>query len=300
MRINFELQDLEVFLAVYEQGSFLAAASLLGLSQPSVTRRIQKLEESFTVKLFERTTRTVRPTLAGKRLHARAQAMLDDAQETTLSLKDETAQFEFQRNAIVTIAVVPSILPKIIPQAIKKFRQQGHIARIRILDRLANKVSEAVSEGEADFGISSIPAFESNTNFEPLVEDPFVLTMNKQHPLVKQTQISWQELLDVELIVPMKGTGNRMLIDDAIAKARKKLLWSYEVQRTSSAIELVQAGIGVAILPKSALPFAKTSTLVTRPISDPAISRIIGVVKRTNSNMSSTANALLQNIISTI
>ena len=86
MRIKFDFLDLEAFLAVKETSSFHAASERLNLSQSSVTRRVQKLEEALGTEVFERTTRDVRPTLAAKRLQVRAEAILQDAQETTLAM----------------------------------------------------------------------------------------------------------------------------------------------------------------------------------------------------------------------
>ncbi|WP_029064993.1 LysR family transcriptional regulator, partial [Labrenzia sp. DG1229] len=85
MRINFDFNDLEAFLAVMETGSFHLAAERLNLSQSAITRRVQKLEDVLGSSLFERTTRAVRPTLAAKRLQARAEVMLEGARETTLA-----------------------------------------------------------------------------------------------------------------------------------------------------------------------------------------------------------------------
>ena len=280
MRINFDFGDLEAFLAVAEFGSFQRAAEALNLSQPALSRRIQRLEASLGARLFDRTTRSVKPTLAGRRLRARAQAMVDDAAETMLALRDETLDGALRRNAIVTLAVVPSVAQTLLTSAIRRFRAAGHSARIRILDRLANDVADAVAEGDADFGVSSIPDLERSLAFEPFADDRIVLAMPRGHPLAEREAIRWNALAGLDVIAPIKGTGNRALIDEALARNRQRLAWSVEVRRTTTALGLVAAGIGVAVMPESAVAGSPEGPLVSRPLTAPAVTRSIGIVRR--------------------
>lgn len=280
MRINYDFNDLEAFLAVKETGSFNLAAQKLNLSQSAVTRRIQKLETALDSTLFERTTRAVKPTLAAKRLHARAEAMLDNAQETTLAMRDEGVAYAHQKNAIVTIAILPSVAPILLPDALRIFRAAGNAARVRILDRGANEVSEAVAQGEADFGICSIPMLDSATQFEPLFDDEIVLVLPQNNPLTERDQLQWSDLTAQDLIVPSQGTGNRLLIDEAMARLRLPVAWTYEVGRTTTALEMVAAGIGVALLPKSSVSSFLGGPVTTRPIGEPSIARPVGLISR--------------------
>jgi DNA-binding transcriptional LysR family regulator len=293
MRINFELSDLEAFLAVADLRSFQRAAEQLNVSQPALTRRIQKLETSLAVTLFDRTTRSVKLTLAGKSLRGRAQAMLDDALETMLALQDETARFEHQRNAIVTIAVVPSATHRILPKAIRMFREAGNTARIRIHDRLANDVAEAVANSDADFGVCSIPSMEPNLDFELLANDRFVLTMRRDHPLAAADRVRWKDIADEKVVLPMKTTGNRMLIDEALARSRQTAPWAYEVRRTTTALGLVEAGIGVAVLPETAIPDDPDAVVMSRPLIGPTVTRAIGVLRSVGRTLTPPAEAMI-------
>jgi len=105
MRSNFDFDDLEAFLSVKDTGSFHHVAQRLNLSQSAETRRIKNLEPALDTVVFERTTRAVKPTLAAKRLQARAEAILDAAQETTRAMRDDSAGFAHQKTAILTIAI---------------------------------------------------------------------------------------------------------------------------------------------------------------------------------------------------
>ncbi|WP_282605942.1 LysR family transcriptional regulator [Pelagibius sp. Alg239-R121] len=289
MRINFDFGDLEAFLAVSELNSFQRAADQLNISQSALSRRIQKLEEVLGVTLIERTTRTMKLTLAARGFRIRAQAMLDEAAEALRALGDETAVYDRQRNAIVTVAAIPTATHNILPSIIKDFSARGHGARIRVLDLFANDVAEAVAQGEADFGISFIGAQEPELTFRTLMDDDFVLVMTRDDPLCRYSRIRWADVDERRFIAPWKGSGNRMLIDNALAHSRKTLNWTYEVRHSSTALGLVAAGVGVTALPASAIPQGEHHPVMSRPLIEPGISRAIGTLRRTRSRLSPAA-----------
>ncbi|MCR9085431.1 MAG: LysR family transcriptional regulator [Rhodobacteraceae bacterium] len=298
MLINYDFADLETFLAVMDTGSFHLAAEQIHLSQPAVTRRIRKLEAALDSQLFERTTRQVKPTLAAKRLYARAEALLADAEETALAMRDETLRYAHQRNAVVTVAAVPTVIACWLAPALAVYRVEGHRARVRLLDLAANEVAEAVAQGEADFGLCAMPAQEPGTRFQPLFDDPLMAVVPAGHPLAESSSLSWAALAGHELILAARGTGNRLLIDDAMARARMEVAWSYEARRTTTALDLVRAGLGIAVLPRTALGRAGADGVCVRPISGPDILRPMGVLTRTGVTLQSAAEQLLAHVIS--
>lgn len=277
MRINYDFGDLEAFLAVKETGSFHLAADRLNLSQSAITRRVQKLEEALDSILFERTTRAVKPTLAAKRLQARAEAILQDARETALVMRDESVAFAHQRNAIVTLATIPTVMTSLVIPALLAFQRNGQGVRVRLLDGDANEVAEAVAQGEADFGISSIPSLEAVTRFEPLFDDEIVLALPPGHRLKGSAVIDWSDINETLLILPARGTGNRLLIDEAMAQARLQAVWTYEVGRSSTALELAKNGAGAAFVPQSSLAATELSYCRLHNLN---IKRPIGLLTR--------------------
>ncbi|SLN68411.1 HTH-type transcriptional regulator CynR [Falsiruegeria litorea R37] len=277
MSINYDFGDLEAFLAVKETGSFHRAAERLNLSQSAVSRRVQKLEDALGSVLFERTTRAVVPTLAAKRLQARAEAILEDAQETARAMRDESVTFAYQRGAIITVAAIPTVLRRLIAPALVAFSSNRHAARVRILDGTANEVAEAVAQGEADFGLGSIPMLEPTTEFEPLFDEQIVLAVPNGHKLAADSCVSPTQLAKVPLIFPSRGTGNRLLIDEAFARARIELNWTYEAHRTTTSLQMVEEGLGAALLPQSAVGAVGVSTC---RIQNLEIARPIGLLSR--------------------
>ena len=292
MRINFDFGDLEAFVAVFESGSFQRAAEQLAISQSAITRRIQKLETALDVILFERTTRSLRATLAGKEFCARAQAILDDAGEALRALGDATLRYRHQRNAVVTIATVRTLAQNLIPRALKRNGDNGPLVRINLLDLFADEVSNAVLSGEADFGIGFLGMQEYGLDFEYLCDDPFVLAIPQDHELAQEKSIRWADLASYRLIVPQKGSGNRLLIDNALARRRILLDWTFQVRHFSTALGLVQSGLGVAVLPATAISPFGDGGVQSRPIVEPVVCRSIGGVRRSGKSLPQIAENL--------
>ncbi len=298
MRINFDFADLEAFIAVCDAGSFKRAADALNLSQSALSRRIQKLEEALGLPLIERTTRTMRLTIAATEFRPRAEALLDSAQEAVLAVGDEANRFDYQRNATVTVAAVPTATRRVLPRAVHAFREQGHRARIRINDLSAGEVTEEVTSGAADFGITFIGGQEPGLEFQVLFDDAFVLVVHRDDPLSGKEKVTWADVDPSRFIAVWKGSGNRMLIDNALARTRQSVPWSTEVRHLTTALGLVEAGLGVTASPGSAVPDMADGALVAIPLTEPEVVRTTGIVRRTGRRLSAPAEAFHQILLS--
>ncbi len=291
MRINFDFGDLEGFLALSETGSFARAAERLNISQSALSRRIQKLEQALGVALFERTTRSVAPTPEGRTFVDVAAGLLADVEDAARALGQADETGARRRGAIVSVAAVPTATQNLLPAAIRRFRAEGHVARIRIRDTAASAVVDTIEAGEADFGVGFLSAREPTLDFRPIADDPFVLVMLAGDPMADRTDVRWQDIDADRFIAIWKGSGNRMLIEAALARARIALDWRYEAQHLSTALGLVEAGLGVTALPRSAVRPGMRG-IVARPLIEPVVSRTVGVVRRTRVRLSEPAEAL--------
>ena len=199
-----------------------------------------------------------------------------------------------QRTGQVTIACLPTAAFYFLPTVIKRFNDEFPHIRIRILDLPANEGVQAVARGEVEFGINLMGASDPDLSFDTLLDDPFVLACRRDHALAAYDNIHWPQLVNHRLITVYRSSGNRVLLDSALAKANIKLNWFYEVTHLSTSLGLVEAGLGISVLPRLATPQAEHPILVTRAIVDPIISRPIGIVRRRGATLSPSAEHFLE------
>lgn len=272
--MNFDLADLRAFLAVADLGSFRAASEQLNLSVSATSRRVDKLEQAIGVDLFVRTTRHVELTTIGRTFIHKARAVLNDLEAALVGVAD----FAERISGVVTVACVPSAVAYFLPEVIHAFHRLHPRIRVRLIDESSSELLLAVANGEADLGLTYIGTQEPDIEFEPLLEDPFVLACRPDHPLARRPHVSWAELAEHDHVSLAQGSGNRFLLDQALARLPRKPDWFCEVRHVPALVSLVEAGLGVGVVPRMALP--PGDRLAGIPLGEPAVGRTIGIIRR--------------------
>lgn len=288
MAINFDLNDLLAFRAVAELSNFRKAAESVHLSQPAFSRRIHKLEEALGVQLLERTTRRVTLTAVGRDFERKVRDLLDELDTTLLGIRGVAAT----RMGEVTVACVPSTVYYYLSQVVRRYHERCPKVRVKVLDAGANEVLAAVSRGEADFGLNFIGAQEGDLDFKPLVEERFVAACRRDHPLATLKRVSWAQLAAYDYVSVSRSSGNRLLLDQALAGVPGRPQSIYEAQHVTTMLGLVEAGLGVAAVPSMAMPGPDHPLLVSVPLVDPVITRKIGLIRRRGRTLSPAAQQL--------
>ena len=288
MAINFDLNNLLAFRAVAELSNFRRAAEAVHISQPAFSRRIDKLEQALGVRLLDRTTRRVSLTAVGREFARKVETLLDDLDHTLLGIRGVAAT----RMGEVTIACVPSTVYYFLSQVIRRYRESYPKVRIKLFDAGANEVLAAVSRGEADFGLNFMGSQEPDIEFKPLLEERFVAACRRDHPLAKKRRVSWAELAPYDFITVGKTSGNRLLLDQALAGVPGRPQSLYETQHVTAQLGLVEAGLGVAAVPAMAMPAADHPLLVSVPLVDPIVTRKVGLIRRKGRCLSPAAQQL--------
>lgn len=289
LMVNCELLDLRALIAVAEGRSFHRAAQQLNLSQPALSRRIQKLESAVGAVLIERTTRNVRLTPSGQEVVPLIRRMLDEFDGSLIGLM---AQGERGAGRI-TLASVPSATVRFLPDVLQQFGQDYRNTRVRILDLSASECAEAVRTGEAEFGLSLPVSSDSDLSFTPLHDDPYGLICRKDDLFASMPDIGWSDLVGQRLITVHRASGNRTTLEAGLAAHGINLTWFYEVTRLTSALALVDAGLGPSVLPRLACAGPEARDLIWRPLGEPLIARTIGLLKRPAAPISPAAARLV-------
>lgn len=274
-RINFDLQQLQAFVAVAERSSFRAAADQIHLSAPALSRRIDKLETILGARLFNRTTRDVELTPLGRVFLERARSALDDLESAMLGIADIAAS----RHGRVTVACVPSAALYFLPSVLGSFSPRYPGIRVRVVDETMSQVLQSVLSGESDFGIGFMSTLMPDILFEPIHNDPFVLAMRREHPLATRKTLAWSDIGAEKLMAVARSSGNRQLIDDALTKAGLNPAVAFEVSHIATLLGMVEAGLGLAAVPRMALS-AQHPTLIGVPLRQPRVVRKLGLLTR--------------------
>ncbi|CAB3810745.1 LysR family transcriptional regulator [Paraburkholderia fynbosensis] len=288
--MNFEISDLRAFVATADLGSFRAAADTLHLSASALSRRIEKLEDSLGVRLFERTTRKMDLTIVGRGFLERAYRILNEVDNSMLEFDDLARKMTGE----LTIACVPSAVRYFLPEAIAVYHQRYPGIRLRLIDEPSSMVFLAVARGEADFGLTYVGTQEPDIEFRPLLDDPFVLACPRTHPLAKRKAVAWKELGNVDYLAIAQGSGNRAVIDEALAGVVDRPKWFCEVRHMPALVSLIEAGLGVGVVPRLAMPRGPHKALKSVALVDPPIRRTLGVLQRRGRGLSSAARFFLE------
>ncbi|WP_250474205.1 LysR family transcriptional regulator [Caballeronia sp. GAFFF1] len=293
MGVNFDLNDLQAFRAVVELGSFRKAAEAVNISQPALSRRIDKLEEALGVRLFERTTRSVTLTTVGRAFAPSAEQLLDDLDVALLGIRDVSSS----RLGHVTIACVPSVAYYFLPSAVASFHRRFPRIRVKLFDASANEVLSAVLSGEADFGVSFMGSQESEVDFKVLLQEQFVAACRRDHPLARKKRVTWNELYEHEYVSVDKTSGNRLLLDQALSAVSPRAPSVCETRHVTTMLGLVEAGLGVAAVPSMAMPGRNHHILTSVPLVDPVVKRRVGIVRRRGRTLTPAAQEFHQTIL---
>ena len=280
MRINIEIGDIEAFIELTETNSFAKAAINLSLSQPALSRRIQKLEQELGTKLFDRTTRKVQLSYSGRNFYERARGIIDAIKTATKTLNEK-----YNFPSIIKIGAVNSSLSNIVYPALKIFKEIEPRCKIQIIERSSNYVVDSVLGGECDFGINFTGIQEPGIDFENLFIEDYVVVFPKGDVLEKKRKIKLSDIKNRDFISVWKGSGSRIYFENALALQKEDLDWTYEVRHIPSALNMVEQGLGITLAPKLAV--SKDHNLLSyRPLIDPTVTRTMGLIKRSGRELS--------------
>jgi LysR family carnitine catabolism transcriptional activator len=285
-----DLKHIEAFLAVARQGHFTRAAAALHVSQPALTVQVRQLEEALGLKLFDRNNRHVRLTQAGRDLVAPFERLTLDLASIVKHAHDLAAV----RRGVVVVAALPSVAAGALPRAIGALSARHPAIHVRVRDEIAGRVLELVRAGEVDFGIGTLVRPDPEVTHEPMFTDRLCAFARIDHPLARRRSIRLRELGPHPLIVTGQDTSVRQIIERTLEQERLPIRIAQEATYMTTAIGMVQAGLGIAILPESALMPGAGQGVRMLPIREPDLTRHVGLLRRNERSLSPAAQRLLE------
>jgi DNA-binding transcriptional LysR family regulator len=276
-----ELKHLTSFIAVAEQLSFVRAADRLYLSQPALTGQIQRLEEELGVQLLARNRRSVKLTDAGKVFLVEARATLLRARQAA-DRAQKAARGEIGR---LRIGFVSSAALEIVPGIVVAFRKQHPDITLDLMNlRTVSQVNRLISK-TLDIGFLRLPLSNEQLRTTVIHREPFVLVLPKGHPRSRDKQVRIAQLRSERFV----AYGRRWapgFFDSVTQMCVKQGFSPNIVQETGemyTAIALIAAGVGVAILPKSVV-LAQSKNIVMKPLAGSIPVSEIAIATRAGNN----------------
>ncbi len=268
---HFTPRQLEAFVTVAEMRSFTATADRLALTPSAVSQLVSELEDALGFKLFERSTRRVAITSAGREFLASAESVLKHLRMA------QTAASDVRNRAagIVRIAAPLVVASVILPKAIKAYLLKRPKVRIHIRDVPVEKLVDAVASGDADLALGPDRACGDDVTRTPLFESPWVLWCAPTHPLARQRSVSWEQLHAHPLVAAGRDHERSVAQMHTGLPSAQRVTPMEIVDNISTALGLAAADVAATLAPDYVGALARPLGLVRRRILAPEAMRYV-------------------------
>ncbi len=191
-----ELHQLRYFVAVAETGGFSKAAKRCYVAQPSLSQQIIKLENELGQELFERLSRKIVLTEAGRALLPRAKLILKEAGNIKSAIHEDIDS----GSGTLSVGLIPTIAPYLLPGSLDKYHKRFPMSKIKVNENLTERLIKSIVNLEIDLAIMSLPIDDPLIQTKSLFDDPLVLALSPEHPLTKAKNIKISDLTEIPFI----------------------------------------------------------------------------------------------------
>ncbi|MEN1681733.1 MAG: LysR family transcriptional regulator [Planctomycetota bacterium] len=241
-----DIEQLRQFLTVARRGSITYAAEELSVSQPALSRSIQRLEDEFGQPLFERRTRSMVLTDAGVLLQSRAEQVLGILDDAKSQISDDG------RTGRVRIGAIPTVAPYFLPDFLRRFHENYDAAEVLIQEDTTDNLLARCRQGEIDLAVLALPIAAKHIDTEELFREELLLTIPPGHPLAHRKRVVLEDVEPYPFV--LLGEAH-CLTGSVVTFCRQKAFQPVAVERTSQLAtvqELVSLGHGVSLIPEMA------------------------------------------------
>lgn len=244
-----ELRHLRYFAAVARELSFSRAAEALHIAQPPLSRQIRQLEDELGAQLFDRSARPLRLTPAGQFLHTQTAQLL----ERVSGLGEATRRIARGQVAWFGIGFVPSTLYGVLPEVIRRFRAQHPAVEVGLLELTTLQQLDALKAGRIDLGFGRLPLTDARVAGEVVAQEAMVAALPAGHVLARRRSVSLAQLAEQPLLLyparPRPSYADQVLAVFESRGLQPRI--ALEANELQTAVGLVTAGIGYALVPSS-------------------------------------------------
>ncbi|MBW4083960.1 LysR family transcriptional regulator [Paenibacillus sp. S150] len=257
--MNFH--QLHIFYTVSERGSFSAAAQTLHMTQPAVTMQVQALEDYFGAKLFDRSSKKIMLSEAGRTLLPFALRSIQLMRETDQAMSAFTHMLEGRLLLGASLTIGEYVLPRLLGPFGKEY------PHISIMMKVMNtsQLMEEIHKHQLNFGLIEAPVSHPDTVIEPVMGDELKLIVPRGHPLADINEVTLEEALKHPFVLREQGSGTRRVMEEQLlAKGLDPgaMRVVMELGSTGAVKSAVEAGLGITIISASSVKHEVTLGLL--------------------------------------
>ena len=244
-----EMQQLRYVVVVARNGNFSRAAEQCHVAQPSLSQQIQKLEDELGERLFDRMKREVRLTPHGEAFLRRAVRILEEVD----AAKREMTDAQDLLRGTLTIGVLPTIAPYLLPQVMAQFAEMFPGVETVVQEDTTARLLKLAHGYEIDFALASQPIRDERLEVKELFSEELLLALPPGHPLARKRSVTVADLAGESLIVMKEGhcLGDQVL--DFCDRRDVKPKISFRSAQLETVQALVAAGLGISLIPVMAM-----------------------------------------------
>ncbi len=286
-----ELRQLQYFVKAAREGSFTRAAEQLFMAQPPLGLQIHKLEEELGVQLFERAGRGVVLTAAGRAFLAQVERLFHELDAVVQEARD----LADARRGTLAIGAVPVLAEMILPEALATVRCRFPGIDFQLYEAGPADVAEQVRGHRLEMGFVPLPAGLSDLEEIELFEVEMVLLTSRGHPLARRRYVRLDELASEHFVFTSRA--RTPVIYEAVYEACRRAGFEPHIvcqgPGPNTIVRLVEAGIGIAVLPRISAQSVPGSSVKLIQFTEPSLRARYGVIRRQAGYFSQAAKALI-------
>jgi LysR family transcriptional activator of glutamate synthase operon len=286
------VDQLRAFVMLAERRTFTEAAHRLGLSQPTLSRQVQSLEEELGAKLLVRTPRGVALTDSGARFLSRAR----EAVALLRQGSEELHELAHLPRGPVALGVLPTVGAYALPEVMGEFLLQFKEVRLRLVEAHAPSLEEKVAEGELDLVITTLPLHRLELVSQKLWSEPFRLVVPRGHRLARARKAVALSEVTGETLIVVPGSAAEASLREAAEASGQELRVGLQVDHAESQRRMVERGVGVALLPAIMLRDHQGGLCEVVDVRD-APKRVVALVHRGEASLTYGARALKKYVL---
>ncbi|NEX64672.1 LysR family transcriptional regulator [Noviherbaspirillum galbum] len=285
--------SLRLFVAVVEEGKIAAAAQREHLATAAVSKRLSELEQQLDTQLFNRSNKGIVPTPAGMALLNLARGVLNDFDNIAAQMHD----FASGTRGSVRVLANISVITQFMPLALKTFMEEHPLIQIHLEEKISSAILRGVAENMADIGIFAQAPHPESLEVTPFRTDELVVILPAAHALAGRSSLRFAELLDEQFVGLHAGSSlNYQMIKEA-SELGRTVKMRIQVTGYDAQCLMVEAGLGIGILPRASAGIYRALAIKTVPLDEPWARRQLNICVRAYSSLPPAAKLLFDHLL---